>query len=84
MQHFRIPAPAQETGAPVVLTINGKAEIIVQDAKSYQKLLERAERPAQREITRRSVGEMKAGKGRPAEAMLAEMNDLVVKKKTRK
>jgi len=29
---------------PVVLTVNGKAELVVQNAASYQKLLERLER----------------------------------------
>lgn len=29
----------KETGNPVVLTVNGKAELVVQDAQSYQKLL---------------------------------------------
>ena len=31
----------KETGHPVVLTINGKAELVVQDAASYQKLFDR-------------------------------------------
>ena len=35
----------KETGHPVVLTINGKAELVVQDAASYQKLIEIAEPP---------------------------------------
>jgi len=30
----------RESGHPVVLTINGKAEIVVQDAASYQRLLD--------------------------------------------
>ncbi|MFN7938803.1 MAG: type II toxin-antitoxin system Phd/YefM family antitoxin [Bryobacteraceae bacterium] len=30
----------RESGRPVVLTINGKAELVVQDAASYQKLLD--------------------------------------------
>ncbi|MBD2485232.1 MULTISPECIES: type II toxin-antitoxin system Phd/YefM family antitoxin [Planktothrix] len=30
----------KETGNPIVLTINGKAELVVQDAVSYQKLLD--------------------------------------------
>ena len=34
----------KETGHPVVLTINGKAELVIQDSASYQKLVERAER----------------------------------------
>jgi PHD/YefM family antitoxin component YafN of YafNO toxin-antitoxin module len=32
------------TGQPVILTVNGKAELVVQDAKSYQKLLELVDR----------------------------------------
>ena len=31
------------TGHPVVLTINGKAELVVQDATAYQKLLQIAD-----------------------------------------
>lgn len=33
----------RSTGHPLVLTINGKAELVVQDASSYQKLLDRVE-----------------------------------------
>ena len=32
------------TGNPLLLTVNGKAEIVVQDAEAYQKLLEEIER----------------------------------------
>ncbi len=34
----------KQTGKPVVLTVNGKAELVVQDAQSYQKLLDSLER----------------------------------------
>ncbi|MEM1393014.1 MAG: type II toxin-antitoxin system Phd/YefM family antitoxin [Cyanobacteria bacterium P01_D01_bin.116] len=34
----------KQTGEPVILTVNGKAELVVQDAKSYQKLLDALER----------------------------------------
>jgi hypothetical protein len=34
---------AKQTGEPVVLTINGKAELVVQDAAAYQKLRQIAE-----------------------------------------
>ncbi|MBW4672219.1 MAG: type II toxin-antitoxin system Phd/YefM family antitoxin [Cyanomargarita calcarea GSE-NOS-MK-12-04C] len=34
----------KETGKPVVLTVNGKAELVVQDAQSYQKLLDTLEK----------------------------------------
>ncbi len=33
----------QKTGEPIVLTINGKAAVVVQDAASYQALVEKAE-----------------------------------------
>ena len=32
------------TKEPVVLTVNGKAEVVVQDAESYQKLIDAKER----------------------------------------
>ena len=35
--------PLKQTGNPVVLTINGKAELVVQDAASYQRLFDLAE-----------------------------------------
>jgi prevent-host-death family protein len=34
----------KHTGNPVVLTVNGKAELVVQDAESYQKLLDALEK----------------------------------------
>jgi prevent-host-death family protein len=37
-------ARLRKTGRPVVLTTNGRAEIVVQDAAAYQKLLEAAHR----------------------------------------
>lgn len=33
----------KETGSPMVLTVNGQAELVVQDAAAYQKLLETIE-----------------------------------------
>ena len=63
----------RETGQPIVLTINGKAELVVQDAKSYQKLLELAERLETLEGIRAGLEDMKAGRGRPAEEVLEEI-----------
>ena len=71
----------KETGHPVVLTINGKAELVVQDTASYQKLIERAEQAEEMEIKRRAVAEMKAGQGRPAEEMFAEMRRILAEKR---
>lgn len=33
----------KNTGHPIVLTINGRAELVVQDASSYQQLLNKIE-----------------------------------------
>jgi len=72
----------KETGQPVVLTINGKAELVVQDTASYQKLIELAEQAEELEITRRAVAEMKAGQGRTAAEMLAAMQKMIDEKRS--
>ena len=36
----KIVRQLKKTGQPVMLTVNGKAELVIQDAESYQKLLE--------------------------------------------
>jgi prevent-host-death family protein len=66
-------AQLKQTGEPVVLTINGKAELVVQDAASYQKLMDIAERSAAVEAVRQSLEEMKAGLGRPADEVFADI-----------
>lgn len=52
----------KETGEPIVLTINGKAEVIVQDAASYQKLRELVEAARVFEGIREGIEDMKAGR----------------------
>jgi prevent-host-death family protein len=73
----------RKTGHPVVLTVNGKAAVVVQDTASYQKLIDRAERADQLELTRRALAEMDAGEGRPAAEMLEEMMRVLDKKRAR-
>src|SRR5271170_4835960 len=73
----------KETGHPVVLTINGKAELIVQDTASYQKLIEIADRAERMEALRASIEDMRAGKIAPAENMLAEMRQILAEKQGR-
>lgn len=53
----------RESGEPVVLTVNGKAELVVQDPKSYQRLCELAERAATIEAIREGMKELDEGKG---------------------
>ena len=63
----------KETGKPIILTINGKAELVVQDAGSYQRLLEITERLETIEALKPAIAEMKEGKGESAEKVLAEL-----------
>lgn len=60
------------TRTPVVLTVNGKAELVVQDAESYQALLDRLEQVDAIESIRRGLDQMERGEGRPAEEIFAE------------
>jgi prevent-host-death family protein len=53
------------TGQPVILTINGKAEIVVQDAKSYQRLLDLADRLETIQAVKESIASANRGEGRP-------------------
>jgi PHD/YefM family antitoxin component YafN of YafNO toxin-antitoxin module len=73
----------KETGHPVVLTINGKAELVVQDTASYQKLIELADRAERMDTLRASIEDMRKGKVSPAEDMLTEMQQILAKKARR-
>jgi prevent-host-death family protein len=55
----------KESGNPLVLTVNGKAEIVVQDAKSYQRLLDLAERLETIEAVKEGLASVDRGEGRP-------------------
>ena len=63
----------KKTGRPAVLTVNGQAEIVVQDAASYQRLVARAEEADRLMELRRSIAEYRAGRVRGLEEAL---NDL--------
>ena len=59
-------ARMKKSGHPVVLTVNGTAELVVQDAASYQRLLERAERAEMMEFLLESCADIEAGRTEPA------------------
>jgi prevent-host-death family protein len=62
----------KKTKEPVVLTVNGKAAVVVQDAESYQRLLELKERAEVVEILRRRLASRGRKKGQPAEDFFTE------------
>ena len=57
---------------PMVLTVKGKAAAVMQDAESYQRLLDIAARSDAREGLRQGLEEAKAGKGRDIDEFFAE------------
>jgi prevent-host-death family protein len=57
---------------PVILTVKGKAEAVVQDAKAYQRLLDIAARADVREGIRQGLEESRRGLGRDAEEFFVE------------
>ena len=64
----------KQQGAPMVLTVNGKAELVVQDAKSYQALLEQIEQLSTIAAIRQGIDEANRGETRPANEVFAELS----------
>ncbi len=65
----------KKTHRPVVLTVNGKAELVVQDAESYQKILDRLEKLEAVAAIRRGIAAAEEGRVKPARRALAELQE---------
>ncbi|MBC8030503.1 MAG: type II toxin-antitoxin system Phd/YefM family antitoxin [Pyrinomonadaceae bacterium] len=64
----------KKTKEPVVLTINGKAAVVVQDAEGYQSLLDLKERVETIEVLRQRLASHGRRKGRTADEFFAEFH----------
>src|SRR5215468_9490348 len=73
-------AQLKRTGHPLVLTINGKAELVVQDAKSYQRLLDAAERLETIAAVKEGLASIESGEGRTLDAVFDELEEGIRKK----
>ena len=78
LSHFKRNSGAlirhlKKTGKPITLTVHGKAEVVVQDARAYQALLELVDRLEATEGIRRGLEEMKTGQGCPAAEVFEEI-----------
>jgi prevent-host-death family protein len=62
----------KKTKRPIVLTVNGKAEAVVQDPEAYQRLLDIAARADVYEALRQGLDDIAHGRTRPAEEVFAE------------
>jgi len=56
----------KKTRRPLILTVNGKAEVVVQDAEAYQRLLDIAAQADAVEEIRQGLEDVKKGRVRPA------------------
>jgi PHD/YefM family antitoxin component YafN of YafNO toxin-antitoxin module len=65
----------KKTKRPVVLTVKGKAQAVVQDAEAYQRLLDIAALADAREGIRQGLEQSKRGRVRDAEEFFAEFRD---------
>ncbi len=62
----------RESGHPVVLTINGKAELVVQEAAAYQRLLDQIDEMGALEGVKRGLADVEAGRVTPLETFEKE------------
>ena len=67
MRHLKV------TKRPVVLTVNGKAAAVVQDAEAYQRLLNLAAEADAAEGIRQGLEDVADGRERDAREVFAEM-----------
>ena len=63
----------EASGEPMVLTVNGKAKLVVQDAASYQKLIESIDYSEVVKGIRRGLDDVKEGRTKPARQAFSEI-----------
>jgi prevent-host-death family protein len=63
----------KDTRRPVILTVNGRAAAVVQDAEAYQQLLDLAAAASAAEGIRQGLDNLKNGRTRPAGVVFDEI-----------
>ena len=63
----------KDTKRPVILTINGRAAAVVQDAEAYQHLLDLAQEASAAEGIRQGLEDLRNGRTRLARAVFDEI-----------
>ena len=58
---------------PIILTVNGSARAVVQDARAYQRLLDAAARADVYEAVRQGIDDAANGRTRPAATVFDEL-----------
>ena len=73
----------KETRRPEVLTVNGRAEIVVQDAAAYQDLLDQIEEAQAIIGIQRGLDSMRRGEGEPLADAIANVRRSVRERRGR-
>ena len=63
----------KKTRRPIILTVNGKPEAVLQDAAAYQRLLDIAAQADPEEGLRQGLADIAEGRTRPARKVFAEL-----------
>lgn len=63
----------KRSGKPAVLTVNGEAEVVVQSAEAYQKLLDDQQLLETIRGISRGLEQARRGEGRPMRALLEDL-----------
>ena len=63
----------EESQLPMVLTVNGKARLVVQDAGAYQAIVDELTRARFIAAVHAGLKEAELGQGRPTEEVFAEL-----------
>lgn len=62
----------KKTKRPIILTVNGRPEVVVQDAAAYQRLLDLAAQADSAEAIRQGLEDVEKGRTRPARKFFEE------------
>src|SRR5712691_3064878 len=71
--HKAYVARLKATRMPEVLTVNGRAAVVIQDAESYQELLDRLHHMETLAAIREGIASAERGELKPVEQVFAEM-----------
>jgi PHD/YefM family antitoxin component YafN of YafNO toxin-antitoxin module len=71
--HKRHLKQLKRSQRPTVLTLNGKAEVVVQDAKAYQAMIEAVESLDARKGVAEGIASLESGAGAPADIVLSRL-----------
>ncbi|MEQ1933554.1 MAG: type II toxin-antitoxin system Phd/YefM family antitoxin [Fimbriimonadaceae bacterium] len=63
----------KDSKCPIALTVNGDAEVVVQDAAAYQEMVDELEHSRFIAAMREGIQDVEAGRTRPAHVVFAEL-----------